>query len=186
MNWYKTFYWVTRADSVKDFFDSASNWFLFFTLISAIAYIVCSFNLANTISENGTTTPDEDAKDSGVRAWKMARRYSAGLFYPMLGLLLITWSLWVFVPTKKEAILIMAAGGTMNFLTTDSSARQIPHEMTTFVVSELKSMAKDAQVDLGISSQKDKILEEAKKMTTEELLEKMKADSNFAKIITDR
>jgi len=34
--------------------------------------------------------------------------------------------------------------------------------------------------------QKDKIIEEAKNMTASEVIEKMKTDSNFAKIITDK
>jgi hypothetical protein len=74
----------------------------------------------------------------------------------------------------------------MQFLTTDSAAKQIPHELSTFVVTELKSMAKEAQVDLGIASQKDKILEEAKNMTSQQLIERVKVDTNFAKIIMDR
>ena len=47
-------------------------------------------------------------------------------------------------------------------------------------------MAQEAKVSLGIQTQKDRILEEAKQMTTDQLLEKMKVDSNFAKIVTGR
>ena len=92
----------------------------------------------------------------------------------------------VFTPTKKETLLIIAGGGTMQFLTTDSAAKQIPHELSSFVVTELKSMAKEAQVDLGIATQKDKILEEAKAMTTEQVLQRMKIDTNFAKIVLEK
>jgi hypothetical protein len=74
----------------------------------------------------------------------------------------------------------------MQFLTTDSAAKQIPHELSTFVVTELKSMAKEAQVDLGIATQKDKIVEEAKSMTSAQLMERIKSDTNFAKIILDK
>ena len=42
------------------------------------------------------------------------------------------------------------------------------------------------KVDLGIANQKDKILSEAKQMTTDQLLEKMQIDTNFAKIITSK
>lgn len=47
-------------------------------------------------------------------------------------------------------------------------------------------MAKEAQVDLGIATQKDKILEEAKAMTTEQVLQRMKIDTNFAKIVLEK
>ena len=47
-------------------------------------------------------------------------------------------------------------------------------------------MAADAKVDLGIATQKDKILEQAKTMTASELMDRMKVDSNFAKIILNK
>ena len=103
--------------------------------------------------------------------------------YPFM---ILFWSLYVFTPDKRDALLIVAGGTTMNFLTTDSTAKQIPHELTSFVVTELKNMAKNAEVDLNIGSQKDKILDEAKNMSATELMEKMKVDSNFAKIILDK
>jgi uridylate kinase len=96
------------------------------------------------------------------------------------------WSLYIFTPSKKDALLIVAGGQTLNFLTTDSTAKQIPHELSNFVVTELKNMAKDAAVDLNISSQKDKILEKAKNMTAAELMSEMKKDSTFAKVILDK
>jgi D-arabinose 5-phosphate isomerase GutQ len=96
------------------------------------------------------------------------------------------WSLFIFTPDRKDALLIIAGGQTMNFLTTDSTAKQIPHELSSFVVSELKNMAKEAQVDLGIQNQKEKILEQAKTMTATEIVEKMKVDSTFAKVILEK
>jgi hypothetical protein len=47
-------------------------------------------------------------------------------------------------------------------------------------------MAKEAQVDLGIQNQKEKILEQAKTMTAMEIVEKMKVDSTFAKVILEK
>jgi hypothetical protein len=82
--------------------------------------------------------------------------------------------------------LIIAGGGTMEFLTTDSTAKQIPHELSNFIVTELKNMGAEAKVEFGIQNQKEKILDEAKKMTSEQLLEKMKVDSNFTKVILQK
>ena len=92
------------------------------------------------------------------------------------------------VPTgvKFLDVLIVAGGGTMEFLTTDSTVKQIPHELSSFVVTQLKSMGEEAKVELGIQSQKDKILDEAKSMTTQQLLDKMKIDTNFANIILNK
>jgi hypothetical protein len=103
--------------------------------------------------------------------------------YPFMFLF---WSLFIFTPSKKDALLIVAGGQTMNFLTTDKSAKQIPHELSAFVVTELKNMAADAKVDLNIKDQKQKIVDEAKNMSAKELVEKMKVDTTFAKIVLDK
>ena len=100
--------------------------------------------------------------------------------------MILFWSLFIFTPSRKDALLIVAGGGTMEFLTTDSTAKQIPHELSNFVVTELRNMGAEAQIELGIKSQKDKILDEAKKMSSEQLLQKMKVDSNFANIILNQ
>lgn len=55
--------------------------------------------------------------------------------------------------------------------------------MSTFVVTELKSMAADAKTSLGVADQQNKILDEAKNMSSKELIEKMKNDTTFAKIL---
>jgi hypothetical protein len=186
MNWYNLFYWVTRADSVKDFFDTASNIFTFFAIVSFIVVVIMSALAKGMISDNNIKTEEEEKTNPDVRGYKLMRRYFATIFYSTLVLSLITWTGYVFTPTKKETLLIIAAGGTMQYLTTDSTAKQIPHELSTFVLTELKSMAKDAQVDLGIASQKDKILEQAKSMTAEQIMVRMKTDTTFAKVILDK
>ena len=57
--------------------------------------------------------------------------------------------------------------------------------MTNFVVTELKNMAKENQVELGINEQKEKVIEEAKKMSSEELINRIKTDSTFKKILVE-
>lgn len=186
MNWYNIFYWITRSDSVKDFFDSTSNIFSWFAVLSFIILVIISSFAHSIISENNIKTQEDEDNDPDVRGYKRLRRYFAYIFYVSLGLSLITWSCYVFTPTKKEALLIMAAGGTMNYLTTDSTAKEIPHEMSTFVITELKTMAQEAKVDLGINSLKDRILDSAKNMSTVQLMERMKVDTNFAKIVLNK
>jgi hypothetical protein len=161
MNWYELFYWLTVADNAKAMFITFT---VIFTVISAIA----------TIAYFSTS----DEKDNQ----KMSRKWM-WWSYPFM---VLFWSLFVFTPNKKDALLIVAGGGTMEFLTTDSTAKQIPHELSSFVVTQLKSMGEEAKVELGIQSQKDKILDEAKSMTTQQLLDKMKVDTNFANIILNK
>lgn len=163
MNYTSLFYWLTVADNAKDLFTAG---IVLFTLIAVIATIV------NFIAR-GDGEGDVAAQARKWMWWS----------YPFMFLF---WSLHIFTPSKKDALLIVAGGQTMNFLTTDKSAKQIPHELSAFVVTELKNMAADAKVDLNIKDQKQKILDEAKNMSAKELVEKMKVDTTFAKIVLDK
>ena len=161
MNYTKLFYWLTVANNAKMMFNT---FIIIFTAIAVIATIAYIFN---------GEEPDSQRMSRKWMWWS----------YPFM---ILFWSLFIFTPDRKDALLIIAGGQTMNFLTTDSTAKQIPHELSSFVVSELKNMAKEAQVDLGIQNQKEKILEQAKTMTAMEIVEKMKVDSTFAKVILEK
>ena len=163
MNYTSLFYWLTVADNAKTFFIT---FIIIFTIISAIATIGYLLN-------DGEYEQDDQ---------KMARKWM-WWSYPFM---ILFWSLFIFTPSKKDALLIVAGGQTMNFLSSDSTAKQIPHDVLNFVSFELQSMAKEAKLELGIYSQKEKIIQEAKSMTSDQLMEKMKTDSTFAKIILDK
>jgi hypothetical protein len=170
MSWYRIFYWMTVADNAKGLFIT------FIVIFTAISVIATFFFIFGRQDMDGDLSCPKDGTAERAKRWMWWS-------YPFM---LLFWSLYVFTPSKKQSLLILAGGGTMKFLTTDSSAKEIPHELSTFVVTELKSMAKDAEVDLGLSSAKDKILDEAKKMTSEEIINKAKLDSNFAKVVLGR
>lgn len=161
MNWYKLFYWLTVADNAKTMFIVFTALFTLIAVIATIAYL--------------SNHDDEDNQ-------KMSRKWM-WWSYPFM---ILFWSLFIFTPSRKDALLIVAGGGTMEFLTTDSTAKQIPHELSNFVVTELKNMGEEAKVELQVMSQKDKILDEAKKMTSDQLLQRMKVDTNFAKVILNQ
>lgn len=170
MNWYKLFYWLTVADNAKTMFIVFT---VIFTLIAVIATISYFLNMGSTYK---TQTNDDKDNQRMSRKWMWWS-------YPFV---ILFWSLFVFTPDRKDALLIIAGGGTMEFLTTDSTAKQIPHELSNFVVTELRNMGEEAKVELQVMSQKDKILDEAKKMTSDQLLQRMKVDTNFAKIILNQ
>lgn len=162
MNYTSLFYWLTVADNAKSMFIVG---IIIFTAIAAIS------TLANLIMR-GNQDDDADIARKWIK-WS----------YPFMFLF---WSLFIFTPSKKDALLIVAGGQTMNFLTTDKSAKQIPHELSSFIVTELKNMATEAKVDLNIKDQKAKILEEAKNMSAKELMDRIKVDTTFAKIVLEK
>lgn len=166
MNWYSIFYWLTVADNARSFF-----WFfaVIFSIIAMAATITFLFNL-------GDRSIEEDNR-------KVCKHWMFWA-YPFV---ILFWCGIIFTPSKRDALLIVAGGGTMEFLASDSTAKKLPHDMLVFVQSELKSMAAEAKVEfleasgkVSIEQVKQNIREEAKKMTTDEVLAKMKADTTFA------
>lgn len=170
MNYTKLFYWLTVADNAKTFFLFGIVIFTFITLV--------------TTALNGAAAVDDYSKDNKinspfrivVRKWQFI-----GIAFSI-----IFWSLYVFTPNKKDSLLIVAGGETMNFLTTDSTTKKIPHELSNFIVTELKNMASEAKVDLNIKEQKQKVLDEMDNMSAKELLEKMKTDSTYVNLILNK
>jgi hypothetical protein len=177
-NWYQVFYWLTVADGVKSFFDVASNIFTWLAVIGLIGYIVA---IGISLSDDGT-----DYEGNTTPEMKRIRKMFGWIFWGFTILSLFTWIGYVAVPTKKDAVMILVGGSVVEFITTDSVARQIPSELLILARNEIQSAAAEAKVDLGIQSQKDKILQEAKNMSTLELMDRMKVDSTFAKIILNQ
>lgn len=163
MNYTELFYWLTVADNARELFKVGMIIFTAVAVISTATHLICRGDEDNDGAEQ-------------ARKWMWWS-------YPFMFLF---WSLFIFTPSKKDALLIVAGGQTMNFLTTDKSAKQIPHELSSFIVTELKNMASEAKVDLNIKDQKEKILDEAKNMSAKELMDKMKVDTTFAKIVLDK
>lgn len=158
MNYYKLFYWLTVADSLK-------NIMLIFGIASAIFFLIVSvYYITDSASDE-----------------KLTKRWRMGFLISTVLCLII----YAFTPTKRDSLLIIAGGGAMEFLTTDSSAKKLPTELTNFVVTELHSMAEEAKVSIMSNNYKQEMLNRAKNMTGAELIEAMK-DSSFAKVILNK
>lgn len=162
MNWYQIFYWLTVADNARMFFGWGCAIFTIASILSGVAILVAR------------TARDEDAAKAAVKWLQWSIPFTA-----------LFWALLVFTPTKRDSLFIIAGGGTLQFLTTDSSAQQIPAELSNFVLTELRSMSADAKVELGIVSKKEELMRELKGMTTEELLDKIGTDSTIRAIVLE-
>ena len=162
MNYQKLFYWMSVADNAK----------IFFLIVAVIASLIGLLSFLNALG----------AFDNNVDERRIARKWTF-FSWPIW---ILFWSLWIFTPDKKDSLFIVAGGGAMNYLSQDSTAKQIPHELLEFTKVNLQNLAAEAKVQLGVQSQKDKILEEAKNMTSIEVLDRMKIDSNFARIILEK
>lgn len=169
MDYTKLFYWLVVADNAKTMF---MTFMVIFTIISGLSTLCFIFGRED-INDNLKCPPGGVAERDKKWMW-----YG----YPFM---ILFWTLFLFTPSKKDSLLIVAGGGTLNFLTTDSTAKQIPHELSNFVVTELKNMARENEIDLNLKEQKQKIIDEAKTLPTDQLLEKLKTDTLYQKYLLD-
>ena len=107
MNYTKLFYWLTVADNAKTMFVVGIIIFTIIGVVATIAYL--------------TNSGEEQ---------KLARKWM-WWSYPFM---ILFWTLYIFTPNKRDALLIVAGGQTLNFLTTDSTAKSIPHELTKYAI----------------------------------------------------
>jgi len=168
MNWYSLFYWLTVAENAKTFFVVC---IVIFTVISAF------YTLGYLMTLESRKRGSEDLEFNNLAGKWIKWSYPFAILF---------WTLYIFTPDRKDALFIIAGGGTLQFLTTDSTSRQIPHELSNFVLTQLKEMSDEAHLQVDITSKKEEIIKKAKTMTSDELMNQMKSDSNFAKIILEK
>lgn len=169
MNWFKVFYWISIADNLRG-------------VLCVFAWVTLIFAM---VAFGFFVFGDRDLDDMTAKPNGLSER-SKKWFWWSLPMCILFFALNAAIPSRKDALLIIAGGGAMEYFTTDSTAKQLPHELTNFVVGELRVLAADAKVQLLSYNTEAEIMRQAKELTTEELLEKMRSDSIFAKIILDR
>lgn len=178
MNYYSVFYWISVSDGVKEVFDTFSNIFTFLTVIGFIAYaILIGVSIDSKVSKN------DDYED--VVRW---RKFVGRFYWTCQIICIITWLGWVFTPTKKDCMLIVAGGAVGNFITSDTSAKSIPSDITKFLHLSLnkeiddlqKEVKTDIRKELGIQTPKDKFIEKVEKMTKDELINYLKNDTTIS------
>lgn len=152
MNWYQIFYWVTVADGIKAFFNTFAVIFTIIFIIGTIGYF---------FTTNARCSEEDDGWDIWVRAWKR-------VFTIAIIAMPLFWAGWIFCPSKKDAVIIIAGGAVGNFITSDSSARQIPSELTLLIRQKMKDEIEDLKS--GDLFEEDTL----KNKTKEELIEILK------------
>lgn len=159
MNWYSIFYWLSVADGVKNFFDITSNIATWTLCLSAIVWFI----LLLVLKTDPAIDKDAEYKGEMISSLLIAKRTTR----VALWLSLILWAGWVFVPGKKDCLIIVAGGAVGTFITKDSSAKQIPGEVMTLLRDKLRSEIKEIHVA-------DAIQDTLASKTKEELIEMYK------------
>lgn len=173
MNWYSVFYWVMVADGVKKFFDTSSDVFTTFAIISFIVFFVTFIAIPVAIGTEETKNDEEDQVNPLIRGWKLVRKYSLRIMYTSLILAMITWMGYIFIPSKKDSLTIIAGGAVGNFITHDSSAKQIPSEVMLLLRAKIKDEINDINTK-NIISNKDTLVGKTKEELIEIIKDKVK------------
>jgi len=196
MNWYSIFYLITRADGIRSFFDTTSNIFTWIAVLSFLVWVIMLILKGLTISEEKLESEEDQKSNSEYRSVELIRKGVIKIFYPALVLSLLTWFGYVATPTKKEALFIVAGGAVGNFITSDTSATQIPSDITNFLHLSLKnevmSLEEEARRELGVvtkevldeareKSAKEELIDRVKTMGKEELIRFLENDTTIVK-----
>jgi hypothetical protein len=165
MNWYQIFYWVTVADGVSTFCLTVSIIFTVAACISAIGLFASSYNASDQLQVYGPEDKDYKSWFFWTKTW---RRTFTLTVIPAVLLGLMT----VLIPTKKDALIIIAGGTVGNFITSDSSSKAIPAEAMVLLREKIKAEIKETKLTdvFQVDTLKDK--------SKEELIELLKKKEN--------
>ena len=185
MNWYSVFYWLTVADGVKGFFNVSSNIFTAVTVIAFIALVIVSIGKAVCVSESGLQTKEEEDKDADFRSWALAKRYISPIFFVALGLALLTWTGYVFTPSKRDCVVIVAGGTIGNFLSSDTNARKVPAKafnlLNAYMDKTYAELTSEERAAMGVQTKEEKtktdLVGKLKTMSKDQIIEWLQSDS---------
>lgn len=164
-NWYSIFYWLTVADNIKSVAGATSIIFLIAAIIAMIGYFFTSGELAESITTVGSSEPSIREKESTV--W---RNYWRNAFFFVASISLLFTFIWMFTPSKKDALIIIAGGTVGNFVTQDSSARALPSELIMLLRTKINEEIKETSLEGIVTNQTDTLKEKSK----EELIKLLK------------
>lgn len=131
MNWYSVFYWLSVADGVKTFFDYFSN-------IATLLWVVSSIIFVLTLAVGkDISNPDDKEK------FKYWITFSRRLWLWLSTITIITWTGYVFTPSKRDCYVIVAGGAVGQFLSSDSAAQKLPSEALQLLRDKIREESKE-------------------------------------------
>lgn len=121
MNNYAKIYWLTRLDGINGFFIGMA-------IISIV--LVIGIIIGSLMSKDFDEFYHGEELKSRI---KVREQFTSKVKYLVFTFFLGTL-VSIFLPTQKEAVLIVAGGKTIDFIQADTSIRKIP-EQTTLLIS---------------------------------------------------
>lgn len=124
MDNYNLIYWLTRLDSL--------NGLLGIIFGVSTLYLVATL-IYKTIQEEFWDDDQKAKYNKAIKSWRRAAFIS--IIICSLGL--------TFIPTRNEAILIIAGGKTIDYMQQDTSLSKISHQIPAMVSEYLDKQIKD-------------------------------------------
>lgn len=121
-------YWITRLDSI-------SNTVVTLTVISGIVAAVMTviWLVCNSLAKNYV---EKEFNES----WAKIGKSFVTVCFPLFLVCLVGNT---FIPTTKEAYIIYGVGGTLDFIKSDQTAKQLPHKVVVAVDKYLEGLVTD-------------------------------------------
>ena len=127
MDYREVLYWVVIADHLRTFFKV---WVIIFTIISVGCTV--TYYLAIGHPPAYQQSPEDEYNQAMSRKWMWWS-------YPFT---ILFWALFILTPSKQDIFMIIAGGETLNYLTNEHKTKEVPKEITTFVIPLLKKALK--------------------------------------------
>lgn len=126
------FYWITRFDAICDFLFIMS---LFGFIISFLLF-VCAMAQRNTdnICEDGGNSWDKNMKTYQTLMYHFKRSI-------IITLVLIVIN--IFIPTTNQALLIYGVGGTIDYIKSNDTSKQLPDKCVKALDKYLDNLTKE-------------------------------------------
>lgn len=124
MSNYSKIYWLTRLDYLQGFFVTMS---VLAGLLIVVHFAIKMFSI-----------------DDGDDAYSLLNKTKRSL---CLILCIFLALVSCFIPTKNEAILIMAGGKTLDYVQKDTSLSKVPYQTTAIISEYLDKTLKEMKSD---------------------------------------
>lgn len=162
VNWYQIFYWLSVADNVK-------------TVTLTLWIVLGVYVLGASLAALGMF-------ENAFNTWEKGSRRVFYIF--SIGFLLSIFT-WMFLPSKKDCMLIIAGGSVGTFLSTDSSSKALPADLTKYLHlklnSELNELGDETKKELGLQTKKEEFVDKLKDFSKEQIIDYLKKDTTILK-----
>ena len=125
-------YWITRLEGIYTFLGLSA----IFSAVIAIG--LCVIAIANK--------SDADIYDEGSRDWKRhIDTYKKCSYWAKrcVIILIISCFINIFIPTTNEALLIYGVGGTIDYIKSNDTAKQLPDKCVKALDKYLDNLTKE-------------------------------------------